>query len=428
MKVIENDQARQLSIDSSTELNKRHRILYIQSSGGGTSTALYDIVQSLDRSIFEPIILCYEPDFYFQKFQDIGIKVFALSTKNPYLGSIVLQSDTTDHLQQYGKWFQKLYRVVCACILVIRVAALIKREKISLVHHNDNLRRDRFTVLAAWLVGVPQVCHMHAFSQIERFEKLLIPTVSAFLYVSKAVEKYYLDLQIPIEKGEVIYNGFNTSPSEQVTIQEIVQIRFEFNVSDRDVLISNIGRLDNWKGQDYFIDAIAQVIQHHSNVKALIVGEPGNRPYLQDYYQKLLKLVVDLNLTDHVIFTGFRSDIPQIMAASDILVHSASEPEPFGRVIIEGMLSGRCVIGTAAGGVPEMIDDQSTGLLVPPKDASKISEAILWIIDNPEQAGEIGKVAAQKAKEKFSIEKHTFSVQQIYQKILTNNFCEQIYF
>ena len=418
MKVIEKDKTRQLSVDLSKIPNKRHRILYIQNGGGGTATALYDLVQGLDRSIFEPIVLFYEPDFYFQKFQDTGIKVFALSTKNPSLGSIVFLSETTDYLQQYGKWLQTFYRLVCACILVIRVAALIKREKISLVHHNDNLRQDRFTVLAAWLAGVPQVCHMHAFSQLARFEKLLIPSVSAFLYVSTAVEKYYLDFQIPIEKGQVIYNGFNTSASEQVTIQEIVQIRSEFNMSDRDVLISNIGRLDSWKGQDYFIEAIAKVIQHHSNVKALIVGKLETRPCLQNYYQKLQKLVVDLNLTDYVIFTGFREDIPQIMAASDILVHSASEPDPCPRVIVEGMLSGRSVIGVAAGGVPEMIEDQTTGLLVPPKDASKMSEAILWVINNQEQTLHMSEVAQQTAKERFSIEKHVFSVQQLYRTIL----------
>jgi len=106
------------------------------------------------------------------------------------------------------------------------------------------------------------------------------------------------------------------------------------------------------------------------------------------------------------------------MAASDILVHSASEPEPFGRVIVEGMLSKRLVIGVDAGGVPEIIDDQLTGLLVPTKNAAKMAAAILWVINHPEQAARMGETAQQKAKERFSIEQHVFSIQQIYQKIL----------
>jgi glycosyltransferase involved in cell wall biosynthesis len=420
VRIVEQGTSKQLSVSAQSfeTPKKTHRVLYIQHGGGGTATALYDLVQDLDKSLYEPIVLFYEPDFYVQKFQELGVKVLTLCTKSPSLTSIVFQPETTANWQRYGKVVSLLYRLICAGILVTRVALLIKREGISLVHHNDNLRRDRFTVLAAWLAGVPQICHMHAFSQLFRFEKLLIPTVNAFIYVSKAVEKYYLDFQLPAKKGQVVYNGFNATSSDQVTPEEVLQIRSDFTVDDQEVLISNVGRLDYWKGQDYFIEAIAQVLQSHPNVKALIVGAPGTSPHLQAYYQKLQKLVADLNLSDHVIFTGFRSDIPQIMAASDILVHSASEPDPCPRVIVEGMLSGRSVIGVAAGGVPEMIDDQITGLLVPPKDASKMAEAILWLIHHPEQAARMGEVAQQKAKERFSIEHHVSSVQQLYQKIL----------
>ena len=406
------------SAESSEMPNKRHRVLYVQHGGGGTATALYDLLQCLDKNLYEPIVLYYESDPYLEKIKGLGVKVLILSTKSPALDEIVFQPETTAYLHRYGKGTAFLYRSICACIMVNRVVSLIKREGISLVHHNDNLRQDRFTVLAAWLAGVPQVCHMHAFSQLFWFEKLLIRTVDSFIYVSKAVEKYYLDFQLPVDKGLVIYNGFNVASSEQVAPQEVSQIRSEFNVGDQEILISNVGRLDVWKGQDYFIEAIAQVIQPHPHVKALIVGAPGTRPHLQAYYQKLQKLVADLNLANHVIFTGFRSDIPQIMAASDILVHSASEPEPFGRVIVEGMLSKRLVIGVDAGGVPEIIDDQLTGLLVPTKNAAKMAAAILWVINHPEQAARMGETAQQKAKERFSIEQHVFSIQQIYQKIL----------
>ena len=106
------------------------------------------------------------------------------------------------------------------------------------------------------------------------------------------------------------------------------------------------------------------------------------------------------------------------MAASDILVHSVSLPEPFGRVIVEGMLAKRPVVATAAGGVLDSIEDQVTGLLVPLQNPSKMAETILWVINHPEQAVCMGETAQQKAKERFSIKQHVFSIQQIYQKIL----------
>jgi glycosyltransferase involved in cell wall biosynthesis len=401
---------------------KRHRILYIQNWGGGTATALYDLIQDLDKNLYEPIILLLNSDIYTSIFYDLKIRVLYEDNKSPSLSQIVSNPECTANLQRYSKLLSLTYRLVCALILVMRISVLIRREKISVVHHNDDLRLNRFTVLAAWLAGVPQVCHMHSLSQIGWFEKLLSNTVFSFIYVSKAVEKNYLYLQIPNEKRQVIYNGFNTSVWEQVSLQEIVKIRSEFDVGDDDILISNVGRLNPEKGQDNFLEAIAQVIRYRTNLKVLIVGDPIislDREYPCPYHQKLQKLILDLNLGNKVIFTGYRGDIPQIMTASDIIVHSASVPEPFGRVIVEGMLAKRPVIATAAGGVLEIIEDRVTGLLAPPQNPSKMAEAILWVINNQEQTLHMREVAQQKAKERFSIEKHVFAVQQVYRTILT---------
>ena len=92
-------------------------------------------------------------------------------------------------------------------------------------------------------------------------------------------------------------------------------------------------------------------------------------------------------MSDRVILTGVRSDIPRIMAASDIVVHSASEPEPFGRVIVEAMAAGRPVVATAAGGVLDIIEDQVTGLLVPSKNVTLMAKAIQQFLQNEEQVG-----------------------------------------
>ena len=184
-------------------------------------------------------------------------------------------------------------------------------------------------------------------------------------------------------------------------------------------MVSNVGRLDWWKGHDYFLQAMAEVIQAQPSVKALIVGEPDSARRNQAYYQRLQKLVTELELSEHVIFTGFRADIPRIMAASDIVVHSASEPEPFGRVVVEAMLTGRPVIATAAGGVLDIIEDQVTGLLVPPKNAALMAQAVQQILQNPEQAKMMGQRAQQNARERFSVKQHVTAVQHIYERILT---------
>jgi len=405
-----------------TTAQKRYRILYVlQPGGGGAATSLYDLILGLDKSRYEPYVLFYEPDYYCEKFEEIGAKILVLSEKYPLFERTLhyYEGHSEDIRKKYGKVVWKAYWLSHVIYLTSKVMFFLKKYRIDLIHNNDNLMMDRFTILVAKLARTKQVCHMRSCGDLSsKPRQKLAASVDMFIYVSQHVEKYYLHEGIPPKKGQVAYEGFDETPFQKVTQQQIAAIRQEFGVGDDEILISNLGRIVKCKGQDYFLEAISQVVQHNPNIKALIVGAPETRPHLQAYYQKLQQMVKDFNLANHVIFTGFRSDIPQIMAASDILVHSASEPEPFGRVIVEGMLSKRLVIGVDAGGVPEIIDDQLTGLLVPTKNTAKMAAAILWVINYPEQAAHMGETAQQKAKERFSIEQHVSSVQQIYQKIL----------
>lgn len=401
--------------------SKRYRVLYVLQPGdGGAVTSLYDLVLGLDTNLFEPIILFYEPDRYYEKFQALGVKVYSL-TKHYPLFSKIHECHTTEHQKKhYGKWLFNFYRGIHIAYLLINVLILIKSQSIDLVHQNDSLPKYRFTVLAAKLARVPQVCHMRSFYEdlSSRLICSLIESVNAFIYVSKAVEQFYLHRGIPAKKGQVSYEGFVSRPFEQVSVSEITKIRTEFGVTESDFLICNAGRLIEWKGQNYFLEAISRIIASHPNIKALVVGSLGSSSEDNSYFSKLQELVIELNLSNHVIFTGLRDDLAQIMVASDIVVHSSSEAEPFGRVPIEGMLAGCAVIATAVGGPLETIEDQVTGLLVPPKDASKIAEAILWVINHPEQSSQMSNIAQQRAKERFSIEKHVFSIQQLYRTIL----------
>ena len=110
--------------------------------------------------------------------------------------------------------------------------------------------------------------------------------------------------------------------------------------------------------------------------------------------------------------------VPGVIAAADVVVHSSSLPEPFGRVIVEGMLAERPVIATAAGGVLDIIQDRKTGLLVLPQNATQMAEAILWLLQNLQDATRLSKAAKQLAKTQFLVKHQVETVQQIYQEIL----------
>ena len=254
---------------------------------------------------------------------------------------------------------------------------------------------------------------LNGFLNVDRF---LARAVNAFIYMSKAIEQLYCNLGIPPAQGQIIYDPFDLTSSTETN--HTAELRAEFGLTPHDRLISNVGRLDWWKGQDYFVRAMAEVVQTHPEAKALIVGEPNATHLSQVFYQNLQQLVTDLNLSRHVIFTGFRADIPRIMAASDMVVHSSSEPEPFGRVIVEAMAVGRPVIATAAGGVLDIIEDRVNGLLVPPKNSNLMAQAIQKLLQNQEQARLIGQRAQCRVRECFSPKQHVTAVENIYQKIL----------
>jgi glycosyltransferase involved in cell wall biosynthesis len=409
--------------------SKRRRVLYVEKAAsiGGSVISLYELVRGLDASLYEPIVFFHGPNPYRERFRALGVKVITLSeqapTAIPPAGS---QRDIAASLSRYGNWLADGYRTAKDVYLLAQrdwplahhVARIFRDEAIDLVHHNNSLLVNRVTVMAARLAGVPQVCHIRKLREPSSFQGYLARSVDAFVYISKAVEESYRSLKIPANKGHVVYNPVDVEAFGRAS--HAPELRAEFGLSDQDRLVSNVGRLDWWKGQDYFVQAMAEVVQSQPNAKALIVGEPDFSPPSQAHYQRLQQLVRDLQLSDRVVFTGLRSDTPRIMAASDIVVHSASEPEPFGRVIVEAMAAGRAVVATAAGGVLDIIEDQVTGLLVPPKDAALMAKAIQQLLQNKEQAKMLGQRAQRYAKGHFSVGQHVAAVQRIYEKILSD--------
>ena len=124
----------------------------------------------------------------------------------------------------------------------------------------------------------------------------------------------------------------------------------------------------------------------------------------ETFVKQLYQQVEQLGLGDRVQFLGFRSDIPQLMTMCDLVAHTSTAPEPFGRVIIEAMLCGTPIVAAAAGGVVELIEHGKTGWLSPPGDALKLADIIQQCQSQPEQAIAIAHQAQQSASQRFNLE------------------------
>ena len=176
--------------------------------------------------------------------------------------------------------------------------------------------------------------------------------------------------------------------------------------------IGLVGRICPWKGQHIFIRAAAIVLQRFPNARFLIVG--GALFGEADYEREIRSLVKELGIEEQVTFAGFRTDVAELIGQMDLVVHASTTGEPFGQVIIEGMAAGKPVIATDGGGVPEIVEDGKTGILVPMNDVPAMAEAISLLIADPILGKEMGARGRARVKDHFSIEQTARNVEKVY--------------
>ncbi|MFI5310343.1 MAG: glycosyltransferase [Gemmatimonadales bacterium] len=195
----------------------------------------------------------------------------------------------------------------------------------------------------------------------------------------------------------VVHNGIDPAPFDVVTEQDAATIRAGLGIAADAFVVALFGRFHPWKGQQMLLQALGDLPLVH----ALFVGAPL---FGEEAFESALRTqAVKTGVGDRAHFLGFRGDIPGLMRASDVIVHASVYPEPFGRVIVEGMLARRPVIATRAGGVEEIVTDGETGMLVPPGDAAALVAAITALRADPTRAATIASRGAAHARNQFSV-------------------------
>ena len=198
-------------------------------------------------------------------------------------------------------------------------------------------------------------------------------------------------------KIRVVHNGIDAAPFDAVTDADARALRERLSPGAGYVM-AVFGRLHEWKGQR---TALAAMDALPGDCHLWIVGAPlfGE----QAFEEALRSRAAERGLSSRVHFLGFRDDIALLMRAADVIVHASTLPEPFGRVIVEGMLAQRPVIATAAGGVGEILDDGRTGLLVPPGNAAAIAAAVQELRGDPLRAAALAAAGAAHARAAFGV-------------------------
>jgi glycosyltransferase involved in cell wall biosynthesis len=192
------------------------------------------------------------------------------------------------------------------------------------------------------------------------------------------------------DRIKVIYQGVDLSVfnPDKYTLEDRKKTRSELGIVDTSTVIASIGRLVESKRHSILLHSAKQVIERHPEVSVMIVGAGGEE-------NNLRKLAKELNIAEKTIFTGFRDDVVNIMNSIELLVHP-SVVEGLGLVIMEAMAMLKPVIATAVGGIPEVVVDGETGILIPADDCESLTEAILRMLSNRQIMLQMGKAGRKR--------------------------------
>ena len=218
--------------------------------------------------------------------------------------------------------------------------------------------------------------------------------ITAIIAISEGVKKVLIDGGVPERLIHVIPSGIDFSPFRDVPDRDF--LRREFSFGPENYLVGVVAALEDHKGHTYLLQASKILRAKAPNVRVIVVGTGSLR-------WELDRQTRELGVEDMVFFLGFREDVPRILASLDLFVLS-SHLEGLGSSILDAMASRLPVVATRVGGIPEVVINGETGLLVPPRDPEALAEAILTLCRDRELAARLGQKGYEIVHEKYSAE------------------------
>ncbi len=372
-------------------MSLKFTILYIAHYAdlvGGGELSLLGLLKSLNRDRFTPILLVERPGELKEEAQALGVETLILPLPRP-----------------------RELRLIRMARAFLELRRIIRGRSIALIH-TQGFRGTFYAGPLARLLRVPLVWHLRVLERDRHLDRLLSLYATAIIAISNAVGG-----RIQGERGRrklrVITNGIDLSLFHPGV--DGSELREELRLSPGP-LVGIVAQLLPWKGHKTFLKAARLVVERVQGVHFLVVGEDLSRG--QGYAQELKNLAESLGLRERVTFTGYRRDIPEVMAALDLFV-LASHDEPFGRVLVEAMAAGKPLVATGGGGVREVVEEWVTGLLVPKEDPEATADAIVELLKGGDRARRMGAAGSERAQKLFSLEANARATEELYLELLT---------
>ena len=293
----------------------------------------------------------------------------------------------------------------------LQLERLLRSRSVDVLHTHTLAAANALGRVAGRAAGVSVISHLHIENHFRPASRLLLRGLdnttarltSKLVAVSESTRRAYEAQGYP-DRIEVLYNGVDVEPPSVNG-----SLRREYGIADETPLIGEVGRLCDVKGQRELIEALALVPRAH----VVLVGrdlEQGGA------YQRALETEADRRgVRDRVVFAGER-DAAAVLGELDVFA-LPSWTEGLPLVVLEAMAHGRPVVATPVGGTPEVVLDEVTGLLVPPRDPQALAAALRRLLDDADLRRRFGEAGKRRAAERFSADVMTRRMLELYDEV-----------
>jgi len=400
------------------DLTPTARLLVVdhhQDLAGGGEVVLLRLLPRLDRSRFSLGVACVPGGKLAERINAQGVHLFPLQTNPKITSTNIIQE--TSNLAAAGYILRSSGEFLS---LVRQIRGLIRQESIHLIYTNS-LKSCVLSALAAMRTRTVVIHHMHDICDPKKFNLPMLSTlkwalrrgVDSIVSISGAVTDSLVSIGVPAQKVHTIHNGVDLADYPPLSL---VEAKRRLGLDPDVAVAGHVARLMRWKGQDFFLRAASRV-----TAKAHFVVVGGLFWEERDYEQELREIVKERGLQDKVVFLGHRDDVPTVIRAFDVLAHTSTKPEPFGLAIIEAMASERPVVAFNNGGIPEIVEDKTTGILTKPLDEKEFARALDGLLTNPERATAMGRAGRERVEKFFTLERQAAQIQACFAAALSGS-------
>ena len=385
------------------------RVLYVEGNPdgtvGGSYFSLLFLVRGLDRQRYQPIVAFATENPLIPRFHEAGVETRIVPPGRP----VRLPGGTV------GRLVAKVLNFFYGFVAEPRaLAALLRAERIDLLHLNNSIIRNHGWMVAARLAGIPCVTHERGINAaFSKRSRLLGRSLRAVICISEAVRQNCVRRGLGHLPLVTIPNGLD--PADMVVTRPRDVILAELGVPVDRLVVGIVGNIRRWKGQEVVIRALARLRDVAPDMVLVLIGAAAKEDAV--YKQQLEALVRDVGLVGRVVVTGYRSDVADCVNALDVMIHASTDPEPFGRVLLEGMALRKPLVASRGGAVPEIVADGETGLLFEPGNADDLARALSSLAEDPGRRAQMGEAGYRRLIHEFGLDRNIDRTQNLYRSL-----------